>query len=554
MSVNGHVIPHTPLAVDFWQVRKCPHARLFFLSHMHSDHTVGLTSTWSDRPIYCSPVSAALLKLKLQVKQQWIRPLELDEPYMLPLDDIGKERLTVTLIDANHCPGSVMFLFQGYFGSILYTGDFRYAPSMLREPCLRNDIHIDLLYLDNTNCDPTRVLPTRQRATEKIKEIIRSHPDHNVVIGLYSLGKESLIVSLALEFKSWVEVSAERMETLRLLGLPDVFTTDEGAGRLRLVEQREVCHTNMHKWNQVYPTLAILPTSRPAVPYHPNVHVVPYSDHSSYRELEDFISALKPAAMVPIVGTCLPGSFTALLPRKKRSDFLVPESVQNYMLKQPAVQPRHRGPAPRYKRARPPPRGVVFESPSKSSEGSTNVSRASISPGSTAPEVEEVVEVVWEVEEVVEEVVEDEVHIVREKSQRRVPVECYKRNHYMCGMNVVNTVYDDSSTMKVLTNIVPALTPIKVRRVTSAPRRAANGMAGSSSDVPCSSNKPSKERVKAGVVRSPGTLEEMEGSVLQRLPFNQEDMMNGGLLDRRLVQRFCLVPFPHNQEDQTPFL
>ncbi|CAL8277451.1 unnamed protein product [Boreogadus saida] len=295
-------------------------------------------------------------------------------------------------------------------------GDFRYAPSMLSESCLRNDIHIDLLYLDNTNCDPTRVLPTRERATEKIKEIIRSHPDHNVVIGLYSLGKESLIVSLALEFKSWVEVSAKRMETLRLLGLPDVFTTDEGAGRLRLVEQREVRYSNMHKWNQVYPTLAILPTSSPAVPYHPNVHVVPYSDHSSYQELEDFISALKPAAMVPIVGTCLPGSFTALLPRKKRCDFLVPESVQSYMLKQPAVQPRHRGPAPRYKRARPPPRGVVFESLSESSEGSTNVSRASISPGSTAPEVEEVVELVEKVEvvEEVEEEVEDEVHIVRE--------------------------------------------------------------------------------------------------------------------------------------------
>lgn len=59
-----------------------------------------------------------------QVKEEWIHPLEPDEPYLLPMDDIGKEKLTVTLIDANHCPGSVMFLFQGYFGTILYTGQY----------------------------------------------------------------------------------------------------------------------------------------------------------------------------------------------------------------------------------------------------------------------------------------------------------------------------------------------------------------------------------------------------------------------------------------------
>ncbi|XP_044068241.1 5' exonuclease Apollo [Siniperca chuatsi] len=365
MSVNGTVIPHTPLAVDFWHVRKCRGARLFFLSHMHSDHTVGLTSTWSDRPIYCSPTTATLLRHKLQVKEQWIHPLELGEPYLLPLDDIGKERLTVTLIDANHCPGAVMFLFEGYFGSILYTGDFRYTPSMLREPCLRTNTTIDVLYLDNTNCDPNRTLPSRQRATQQIKEIIRSHPNHNVVIGLYSLGKESLLLELAMEFKTWIEVSFERMETLKALELPDVFTTDPGAGRIRAVEQSEICSAALHQWNKEQPTLAILPTSRPLVSFHPNVHVVPYSDHSSYQELEDFVSALKPTSLVPIVGNCIPGSISALLPSKKRHEILVPESVRHYMLRQPesqlsasaytSLRRRHFRPLA--------PKGVVFESP-----------------------------------------------------------------------------------------------------------------------------------------------------------------------------------------------
>ncbi|XP_040009893.1 5' exonuclease Apollo [Xiphias gladius] len=372
MSVNGKVIPHTPLAVDFWQVRKCPGTRLFFLSHMHSDHTVGLTSTWCNRPIYCSPTTATLLRLKLQVKEQWIHPLEVGEPHLLPLDDIGKERLTVTLIDANHCPGAVMFLFEGYFGSILYTGDFRYTPTMLREPCLRTNTTIDVLYLDNTNCDPNRTLPSRQRATQQIKEIVRSHPNHDVVIGLYALGKESLLLELAMEFKTWIEVSFERMETLKALELPDVFTTDPGAGRIRAVEQSEIRSATLHEWNKEQPTLAILPTSRPLVSFHPNVHVVPYSDHSSYQELEDFVSALKPTSLVPIVGNYVPGSLSALLPSKKRHEILVPESVQHYMFGQPegrlsssAYTSLHR------RRFRPlAPKGVVFESPAKRSRRS----------------------------------------------------------------------------------------------------------------------------------------------------------------------------------------
>uniref|UniRef100_A0A8C2VAJ4 Metallo-beta-lactamase domain-containing protein n=1 Tax=Chinchilla lanigera TaxID=34839 RepID=A0A8C2VAJ4_CHILA len=180
--MNGVLIPRTPIAVDFWSLRRAGAARLFFLSHLHSDHTVGLSSTWA-RPLYCSPITAHLLHRHLQVRKQWIRVLEVGESHVLPLDEIGRETMTVTLIDANHCPGSVMFLFEGYFGTILYTGDFRYTPSMLKEPALALGKQIHTLYLDNTNCNPALVLPSRREAAHQIIQLIRRHPQHNIKIG-----------------------------------------------------------------------------------------------------------------------------------------------------------------------------------------------------------------------------------------------------------------------------------------------------------------------------------------------------------------------------------
>lgn len=53
------------------------------------------------------------------------------------LDEVHQEQMVVTALDANHCPGSVMFLMQGYFGTILHTGDFRYKPEMITETCLK---------------------------------------------------------------------------------------------------------------------------------------------------------------------------------------------------------------------------------------------------------------------------------------------------------------------------------------------------------------------------------------------------------------------------------
>ncbi|XP_014803982.1 PREDICTED: 5' exonuclease Apollo [Calidris pugnax] len=369
--MSGTVLAGTPIAVDFWSVRRAGGARLFFLSHLHSDHTAGLSSTWS-RPLYCSPLTARLLHRRLQVPTRWIRPLEVGQSHV-----VGEE-VTVTLLDSNHCPGSVMFLFEGAFGTILYTGDFRYASAMRGEPALRGR-HIDRLYLDNTHCHPQRPLPSRQHATRQAARLIRAHPRHHVVIGVYSLGKEALLVDLAREFRTWVVVSPWRLEQMRLLELPDVFTDEEGAGWIRAVDVAEIRWDTLVSWNMLRPTIAIIPTGRPVKVTHPNIHLIPYSDHSSFSELCEFVEWLKPCSVIPIVrgGVCQ-AYFQNYLSSAPQAlpDLKMPKPTQE------SAQQQSRGkgqdPACLLKRAarRSAPRGVVYESPEKyteESEDSTGV-------------------------------------------------------------------------------------------------------------------------------------------------------------------------------------
>ncbi|XP_005389165.1 PREDICTED: 5' exonuclease Apollo [Chinchilla lanigera] len=307
-------------------------------------------------------------QLLSQVRKQWIRVLEVGESHVLPLDEIGRETMTVTLIDANHCPGSVMFLFEGYFGTILYTGDFRYTPSMLKEPALALGKQIHTLYLDNTNCNPALVLPSRREAAHQIIQLIRRHPQHNIKIGLYSLGKESLLEQLALEFQTWVVLSPQRLELVQLLGLADVFTVEEKAGRIHAVEHMEICRSAMLHWNRTHPTIAILPTSRKIHRSHPGIHIIPYSDHSSYSELHAFVAALKPCQVVPIVSRQPLGSYFQDSLSPMLSIPLIPDSVQQYMgssSEKPAflclLGKRLR---------RPRIQGVVFESPQEDADKS----------------------------------------------------------------------------------------------------------------------------------------------------------------------------------------
>ncbi|KAK7484128.1 hypothetical protein BaRGS_00024617 [Batillaria attramentaria] len=408
--MNGHVIPGTGIAVDYWQVHKHTDIKYFFLTHLHGDHVVGLTSTWR-HPIYCSLLTAQLLTERYGLDGALLRPLEVGQSHIVygghqrhrlaPADldrsritsqacgvrgtaakrsrtdllrfesnrtdchnaetdengetgkkthsntspvgedgqtqkygenikpyqaDYAQQRqrqtpsaqtMTVTVIDANHCPGAVMFLFEGDFGKILYTGDFRYKPCMVdKDSLLASHLGtVDRLYLDNTYCSPKCVFPTREEALEEIVRIASEHRDCDILLGLRGLGKEELVAAVALALDEWVCVPPKMLALGMCLGLPNVFRTAQSDLRIRVVPFHSVSGKSMRECNKAKRTIAILPTAlyqgidgRPFA-NQPDVFIVPYSDHSSYPELLEFVSKVRPASVVPIVRGKVRGPF-----------------------------------------------------------------------------------------------------------------------------------------------------------------------------------------------------------------------------------------------------
>ncbi|XP_027061225.1 uncharacterized protein [Coffea arabica] len=333
------------ISVDRWSQG----SQAYFLTHLHADHTRGLTPTWKWGPLFCSRITAKLFPLKFpQFKLSLLRVLDLGHWYTLPLfSPSSGQPITVHVmaIDAHHCPGAVMYLFRGEFGCMLYTGDFRWERTSRRAQIARNMLlnalkqeKLDSLYLDNTYCNPLYSFPSREVAARQVVNIISSHPNHDIVIGVDSLGKEDLLhyVSQVLKIKIWVW--PERLQTMHLLGFQDNFTTKTSLTRVRAIPRYSFSIETLEGLNMMRPTIGIMPSGLPWAkeifkgkgsafgpsPSHsvtctnrkkPNgslaggqiynqyIYTVPYSEHSCFAEIKEFVQLLQPASIKGIVAS-----------------------------------------------------------------------------------------------------------------------------------------------------------------------------------------------------------------------------------------------------------
>jgi DNA cross-link repair 1A protein len=202
------IMPGFFICVDAFRYGAVEGCKAYFLSHFHSDHYVGLTANWCHGPIYCSKVTGALVKAQLRTAAKWVKELEFEEIVEVP----GTDGVTVTMIPANHCPGSSLFLFQKTIGKgpnprvqrILHCGDFRACPAHVTHPLLKPEVvdsisgkvrqqKIDICYLDTTYLNPRYSFPPQEDVIRACAELCASiSPNPNSPDDIWDkLGRES---------------------------------------------------------------------------------------------------------------------------------------------------------------------------------------------------------------------------------------------------------------------------------------------------------------------------------------------------------------------------
>jgi DNA cross-link repair 1C protein len=200
-----------------------------FLSHVHSDHLAGL-ETLKSPFIYCSAATKALL-LRLERYPHWInfekgitesrkqhykhlknllKPIPLHTPTQIELAP-GND-IQVTLFDANHCIGAVMFLIEGDGKAVLYTGDIRAEPwfvsALARNPFLVEYTSglkkLNCIYLDTSFTEDIAFPTKAEGLAELLQKVSKYPPTTEFHFAAWTFGYEEVWMALSRHLRSQV--------------------------------------------------------------------------------------------------------------------------------------------------------------------------------------------------------------------------------------------------------------------------------------------------------------------------------------------------------------
>ncbi|CAG0889102.1 unnamed protein product [Darwinula stevensoni] len=306
----------TTFAVDAFSYGAISKIELYFLSHYHYDHYRGLTRNWN-LPIYCSSPTGNLVKKFIGVPEKYLNLLPMNEPKII----LGVE---VTLLEAFHCPGAVMFLFKTQSGEvILHTGDFRAHHSM--ESSIQKQA-ISLLYLDTTYCDAYYKFPPQEEVLSQICDLsakfLKRNPRGLIVTNSYTIGKEKAWVAIAQHLSLKVYVSDKKRRILQTLGLQEYLrdlTTQPSKAKIHALDKfdfdAQYLNSYLKKWGSSYSCILAFilrgweydASHGKSDAHHQSsgniiIHRLPYSEHSSFEELKWFVKLVKPKQVVSTVG------------------------------------------------------------------------------------------------------------------------------------------------------------------------------------------------------------------------------------------------------------
>ncbi|XP_039016858.1 DNA cross-link repair 1A protein-like [Hibiscus syriacus] len=311
-------IPGTPFRVDAFRYLRgdCSH---WFLTHFHMDHYQGLTKSFRHGKIYCSSITARLVNLKLGIPWAMLQVLPLNQK-------INISGIYITCLDANHCPGSIMILFEPPNGkAVLHTGDFRYSEEMA-SMSIWNTCPINTLILDTTYCNPQYDFPKQEDVIQFVIEAIQAetfNPKTLFLIGSYTIGKERLFLEVACVLRRKVYITAAKLRLLECLGFSEEdmqwITSNDQESQIHVVPMwtlssfKRLKHVSNHYARRFSLVVAFSPTGwsfgkgkkkSPGRRWQQGTIIryeVPYSEHSSFSELRDFVKLVSPENIIPSV-------------------------------------------------------------------------------------------------------------------------------------------------------------------------------------------------------------------------------------------------------------